>query len=81
MLGDLVPELYKLGHFLCGYEIEYRMFQPCCGCCEILVQWLIVEGAYISIIGMGSLDIDLILFNLGIGGLPGDYLTAAIDNF
>ena len=57
------------------------MFQPYCGCCELLVQCFIVEGASICLLGVSALDLDLLFLHLGIGYLPADSPTAVIGGF
>ena len=50
-------------------------------CCELLVWCLFVEGASIFILGVGALDLDIILSHIGLGGIPGDSLNSVIGAF
>ena len=53
-------EPLKSGCVLRGSEIENHMFQTYCGCCEILVRCLLVEGASPRILDVCALELDII---------------------
>ena len=57
------------------------MLQPYCVCCELLVWCLFVEGASIFILGVGALDLDIILSHIGLGVIPGNSLNSVIGAF
>ena len=57
------------------------MFQPYFGCCELLVRCLLVEWASLNLLGVGTLELDLLLFHIGLGGLPDNSSTAVVGGF
>ena len=74
-------ELLKFGCVLRGSEIINRMLQTYCGCYELLVRFLLVEGESHCILDVCAIYLDIILFHLGIGGLSGISSTALIGGF
>ena len=81
MFGNISLELRTLGCSIRGSEIENRMFQSYCGCCELLIRCFFVKESSPCLIDMGSLNLDLLLLHLGLGGLLNDYYTAVIGTF